>query len=409
MRLNSPLSMVNRRWSVNRLLSLCVASGLLAAVALPNAVSATVHAQQYTFEEVSSGLKHADAATRMRAIQILKDADYAEAAGPIGALLEDPEDKVQLAAIDAERSLFAMRPVARRRKIGFVVEVRSIAGGEAAAEGRIALKARSVPVEILSALRIALRDANPRVRAEAINLASLLAPQGCRFGDADPSNDVCGGIGDALINNINSREPLLRRSAMLALGELGYSNAAQALSDQLSYYQTGLDAEAALEGLAGIGHSTSAAIFLRLLTSPNAEMRRLAVEGLARAGEREALAELQQLASAEKSAGVLLAIHFAALKLSGSEGSLEHLVAALRYPAQRSLAIKYLLDLSPTIGPALAQSLLDESADVRRLIADIIGFSGDARVVSALQSATKDSNPDVALAAQRAIDRINIR
>ena len=399
--------MVNRLWSVNRLRSLFVASGLLTAVVLANAVSANVHAQQYTFEEVASGLKHRDTSTRLRAIQILKDADYAEAAGPIGELLQDPDDRVQLAAIDAERSLFTMRPIARRRKVGFVVEVRSIAGGEAAAEGRLALKARAVPVQLLLSLAVALRDANPRVRGEAINLASLLAPQACRFGDAEGSTEVCSQIGNALIDNINSRA--LRRSAMMALGELGYSNAAQALSDQLSYYQSGLDAQAALEGLAGIGHSTSAPIFQRLLTSPSADTRRLAVEGLARAGEREALAEMEQMAAAEKSNGVLLAMHYAGLKLGGAGSGLEHLVAALRHPAQRSPAIKYLLDLSPTVGPALAQSLLDESADVRRLIADILGFSRDPRISSALQSATKDADPDVALAAQRAIDRINIR
>src|SRR5687767_15494849 len=95
-------------------LLLCVGSGF----------SRTVTAQQYTFEEVASGLKHKDAATRLRAIQILKDADYAEAAGPIAAALEDPDDRVQLAAIDAERALFTARPVPRRKKLGFVVELR---------------------------------------------------------------------------------------------------------------------------------------------------------------------------------------------------------------------------------------------------------------------------------------------
>ena len=65
--------------------------------------SPAVTAQQYTFEEVASGLKHQDAATRLRAIQILKDADYAEAAVPIAAALGDSDDRVQLAAIDAER------------------------------------------------------------------------------------------------------------------------------------------------------------------------------------------------------------------------------------------------------------------------------------------------------------------
>src|SRR5687767_10647267 len=80
--------------------------------------SRTVAAQQYTFEEVASGLKHQDPATRLRAIQILKDADYAEAAVPIAALLEDPDDRVQLAAIDGRARLLGRRPVLAARKSG---------------------------------------------------------------------------------------------------------------------------------------------------------------------------------------------------------------------------------------------------------------------------------------------------
>ena len=76
---------------------------------------------------------------------------------------------------------------------------------------------------------------------------------------------------------------------MQTLGQLRYPNAVQALSDQLSYYQKGPDAMAALEGLAGIGHPTSVSVFEEKLTSSNADMRRFAVEGLARAGNREAL------------------------------------------------------------------------------------------------------------------------
>src|SRR4029450_2282135 len=66
-------------------------------------------AQQYTFEEVAAGLQHQDAGPRPRTIQILKDADYAEATVPIGTALTDVDDRVQLAAIDAERSLFTTR------------------------------------------------------------------------------------------------------------------------------------------------------------------------------------------------------------------------------------------------------------------------------------------------------------
>ena len=203
------------------------AAFFVAALFVVSGFSRTLIAQQYTFEQVASGLKHQDAATRLRAIQILKDADYGEAAGPIATALADIEDRVQLAAIDAERSLFTTRVVPRRKRIGLVIEVRTVAGGDAAAAGQLALKPRAVPPELLTGLAVALRDNNPRVRAEAIHLAALLAPFPCAR-----ESEPCSQIGNALIDNINLREPALRRAAMLALGQLRYPNAVQALSDQ---------------------------------------------------------------------------------------------------------------------------------------------------------------------------------
>jgi HEAT repeat protein len=195
---------------------------------------------------------------------------------------------------------------------------------------------------------------------------------------------------------------------MQTLGVVRYANAAQALSDQLSFYQTGPDALAALEGLAGIGSPASTTIFQRLLTSSNADMRRLAVEGLARAGAREALTELQRIAQTERTNGVLLALHYANLKLGEPSGHLPALVTALRTPAQRSLGLKYLLDLADSMAPAIAESLRDESADVRRLVADVIGFSRESSVLAALEALRSDTDPDVAAAAQQAIQRINL-
>lgn len=395
MRSNSRQSQVNSRKSTVGLVALVLYVVL--------GFSRAVTAQQYTFEEVASGLKHKDASTRLRAIQILKDADYAEAAVPIAAALADPDDRVQLAAIDAERSLFTARAIPRRRKIGFVVEVRTVAGGDAAAAGQLALKARAVPPQLLSSLAVALRDNNPRVRTEAISLASVLAPVAC-----SPDINACEDIGNALVENINSREPLLRRGAMQALGQVRYANAVQALSDQLSYHQKGLDALAALEGLAGIGHPTSISIFESLLTSSNADMRRFAVEGLARAGSKEMLPAFQQMGQTERSNGVLLALHFANVTLGTGDGSLQQLVAALGNGSQRPLALGYLLDLSASIAPVLAESLKDQSADVGRLVADVLGFSRNASIVPALEAATKDSDPDVAAAAQQAIERLKL-
>lgn len=409
----------------------------------------TVAAQQYTFAEVASGLQHRDVAVRLRAIQILIDADYAEAAVPIAAALEDPDDRVQLAAIDAERTLFTTRPVARRKKIGFVVEVRTIAGGDAAATGQLALKPRTVPPQVLASLAVALRDNNSRVRAEAVNLASLLGPYACAtvrlksdpadvarpgvdgpgrvrlpaFAEAAAGhakareNQASGGgqadrgceeIGNALVENINSREPLLRRAAMQVLGQVRYPNAVQALSDRFSYHQRGPDAMAALEGLAGIGHPTSVSVFEQLLTNSNAGMRRYAVEGLARIGNRDALPALQQMGQSERSNGVLLALHYANVKLGEVASSLEQLVAALDNESQRPVVLNYLLDIAVQSGPAVAESLKHERADVRRLIADVLGFSHDPNVIPMLEAATKDADPDVAAAAGQAIVRLKL-
>jgi HEAT repeat protein len=378
--------------------------------------SRAVFAQQYTFEEVASGLTHQDAATRLRAIQILKEADYPDAAVPIAAALGDVDDRVQLSAIDAERSLFTTRVVPRRKKVGFVIEVRTVAGGDAAATGQLALKARAVPPQVLTGVAVALRDDNPRVRAEAINLAALLAPVPCApkvranptSGGGQADRGPCADVGNALIDNINSRDAQLRRAAMMALGQVRYFNAVQALMDQFSYHQKGADAMAALEGLAGIGHPISVSVFEQQLTSSNADMRRLAVEGLARAGTRDALPTLQTLGQTERSAAVLLALHYANVKVGAIDSSLQPLVVALGNASQRPIALSYLLDLSTSVAPALAVSLKDPSVDVRRLVADVLGFSQNPAVFSSLVVATQDPDPDVAAAALLAIERLKL-
>ena len=70
--------------------------------------------------------------------------------------------------------------------------------------------------------------------------------------------------------------------------------------------------------------------------------------------------------------------------------------------------LRYLLDISPSAAPALSASLKDESADVRRLVADVLGFSRNAAVFPALEAAAKDPDPDVAAAAQQAIVRLKL-
>ncbi len=137
-------------------------------------------------------------------------------------------------------------------------------------------------------------------------------------------------------------------------------------------------------------------------------MRRLAVEGLARAGHRDALVQLQQMGQTERAATVTIALHYAILRLGAPGSSPAQIIATLRDTALRSQAVQYLLNLAPSTGSTLAESLRDQDPDVRRTIADVLGFSADASVVPALTQVAKDPDPDVALAAQRALERLKL-
>jgi HEAT repeat protein len=438
---HGPWSIVDGPWSI--------VSSPWSTVAGLVLIASTIVAAQYTTEEVAAGLRAPDPATRLRAVQILRDGGHPEAAGPLSAALSDPDDRVKLEAIDAERALFVTKPIAHRKKVGFIVEVRtSDAGGEAA--GKLALLPRRVPAEVLAGLAEAMRSPNPRVRFEALVVFGALAPLGGRAaedairsgvswtlealkrgssseqiaaagvvgralegcggtlaGSAAPAESLCTEAGNGLLEAVNSREPQVRRAAMAALGQLRYPNAAQALADQLSFHQRGPDAVAALGGLAGIGHETSVDIFKPTLASPDAEMRRLAVEGLARAGSRGDLPDLERLGRSERSKEVLLALHYAWLTF-GVQAKPDQLIGSLKDPALRPLALRYLLDVSPSMAPALAESLRNPDRDTRMLVADVLGFSRNPTVIPALDAATKDADADVARAALRAISRIKL-
>ena len=62
----------------------------------------SVLSAQVPYEQASRDLSSADASLRLRAVQMLKDAAYPEAAVPLAALVNDPRDEVQLEAIAAE-------------------------------------------------------------------------------------------------------------------------------------------------------------------------------------------------------------------------------------------------------------------------------------------------------------------
>ena len=90
-----------------------------------------LHAQ-VSFERVAADLASRDPGTRLKAVQLLKEAAYPEAAMPLVPLITDPQDEIQLEAIAAELNIFLAEPVVTRKRVGLVVEKRSAIVAEAA-------------------------------------------------------------------------------------------------------------------------------------------------------------------------------------------------------------------------------------------------------------------------------------
>ena len=103
---------------------------------------------------------------------------YPEAALPLVPLLTDAQDEIQLEAIAAELNIFLADPIVPKTRKALIVEVRNAVQAEPAfSAGPGALGARRVPIEVLTGLRSAARDDNPRVAIEALYAFGTLAIQ----------------------------------------------------------------------------------------------------------------------------------------------------------------------------------------------------------------------------------------
>ena len=99
----------------------------------------------------------------------LKQAAYPESAVPLAGAIADSEDAIQLEAIAAELNVFLAEKIVPRKRVGLIVEVRNqISAIAVFNQGPAALDPRPVPAEVLTALRTATHDDNPRVSVEAL-------------------------------------------------------------------------------------------------------------------------------------------------------------------------------------------------------------------------------------------------
>ena len=165
-----------------------------------------------------------------------------------------------------------------------------------------------------------------------------------------------------------------------------------------------------MRGAAGRGTSVGKVRFgykLIPLTDKDPFLRRAAAEGLGRARDSSELSALQMGAGNDPSEMVRAAMAFALQKLG--RNYIPRLVESLDSEKMAPQIADYLLELGPSVAPALVSHLQDPSPAIRANVATVLGALGDAATVTALQPLTGDKDRSVAQAATRAIDRLKHR
>jgi len=410
-------------------------SGIRTAAAQP------APAVQVTFEKAVADLSSQDAATRLRAVQMLKAAGYPEAAVPMAPVILDPFDETQLEAIAAELNIFLADKVVPRRRVGLLVEVRNrIAAEPIFAAGPSAVAATRVPAVVATSLASASRDPNARVAVEALyafgilagevaaaDRAAVLAQSGpilaATIGATDPmlrlaTIRVLGRVfarrpgdppieetvGDAVITALNDHETVIQEAAMWALGAMRYERAIQGLNELFQYHQRGPLAAAAFDALAHIAHPSSLPQFVAQLNGRTATFKLMAIEGLARTGDRSRAESVVNAVSSERNDGIVLASHFANVMLAN--GKVDPVVEALGRSKQHDQALLYIQEIAASQPEVFAHHLQDPDARIRVDIVDAIGLSGDARALPLIEPLARDHDAEVAKAAARAIARL---
>jgi len=286
------------------------------------ALSARVAAAPQSADPAAD-LRSPDKNVRRRAVQQLSESARSDAALAIAPAIGDADNDVQLDAIAAELNLFLAEKVMTRRRVGLVIEMRNKVAAEAVFDaGAFVLGPRPIPVDVLTALRKATHDETPRVALESLfafgvlgfepsgtarrellttseqDLAALIDPPDSsvrlaalrvagRVYGRRPSDEASYQlVGDAVITALNDRDLEIRRTAMETLAAMRYERAIQALTDLFRFYGRGELAEASLDALARIAHPTSMTLLGSQLGSSNPVVRTIALEGIARCGDR---------------------------------------------------------------------------------------------------------------------------
>ncbi|MEO8070890.1 MAG: HEAT repeat domain-containing protein, partial [Acidobacteriota bacterium] len=377
---------------------------------------------QSQWQDVLRNLRNPNAEARLSAVQKLGEAGYEPAAEPISALLIDPDDRVQMAALDAELSFFLTERIGGMRVLG--IGSSKSRAQEAFDRGPLVRVATPAPGVLIDRLITAMRDETPRIRFDAVHAlgfiaeAPLPAVQARALAEEldhyDPliraaTARVIGRLRaregtDKLVIAMGDSSELVRYYAIESLGLVRDDRALPPLRDAVARGK-GAASAAALLSLARIGSAYDRSLFRERLTDRNAGVRRAAAEGLGRLRDMESKETLERLLKADPSNDVRLAAAFG-LQMLGETQS--HVIASMMVlKAQSDQARDYLLGLGRDAAPGI-EAVLKVATDAqhRADLLQTLGYVGSAEAVAVIEPFQKDKDERVRRAALNAVARL---
>ncbi|HKY61824.1 MAG TPA: HEAT repeat domain-containing protein, partial [bacterium] len=308
-------------------------------------------------------LKHPDAKIRMDAAKSLGGIKSPEGTEPLELLLKDPDVHVRLAAADALIDLGAAGLVAQNPRL--LVGFRPLASKN------------DDLFSAMAAIKVLLR-ANPREGLWLLQLSE-----------------------DAL-------KPRFRAHVVALLGEMGFTDAIEALEPLLAHPNDKVSLSAA-EALARFGREEGWAQLRAGLQSENLDLRSRAMEALAKLGRQdEAFEGIQSLlefgGDIYFSAAHLIELHQAK---EAAKGLIPLLTQGENETRWKSIQVLGNLGVTEAI-PALTALLADADSDVREMAAQAVGRLGAVEAIPLLRAMMQDPNPQIRLRVLEALVQLGV-
>jgi HEAT repeat protein len=389
----------------------------ICAIAVPAAAQTPAE-----WQDVIRNLRHPNPQTRLDAVKRLGEAGYVPAAEAVSALIADPDDRVQLAAIDAELTFFLADRVGGRWSIGG-------GGGKSRAQqafeaGPLVRTAAPAPPALIDHLIAAMRDENARVQFDAVHALGFIAESplpaaqvtrlAAELDHYDPvmraaTARVLGRLrareaGDQLAIAMTDSSALVRMYAAEALGQIRDTKSAVALREHVGQSRGDM-LETVVLALARLGLPEDIGLFRQRLTDRSPELRRAAAEGLGRAGDRDSIPALETMLKTDRANDARLAAAFALQRLGQTQS---HIVASmLALDEVNAEARDDLFELGAAAVPGVLQALkVATGSRYRADLVQTIGYIGGTDDIASIEPLLRDPDERVQRAATQAVARL---